>query len=287
MSAAGEAIGGCDFSDFYQGFDKTLPPDVIFAALDNIDPSASPQVAAAYGKLSPQRERWPIPWFESDGGGTRGDQFGPQTNAKEFSFLCRDAVAKGCQGLLAIHWRSRDVEEAAAWSPSSPGSPSSPTRIFIAASPASALDPGMPRKWGGSFAELESLGPRWTGGGGQSECGYFTWFEGNRLPKAEKLAALKQIRQRLGQIRQEMLAGSGPAGLERMDWLIATIDWLTLYDTAALVLYADGPVAKLVAEAGRLQRNGDAAVRPKRPARPAGCSNLRDSTGRCGRSPPR
>ena len=103
------------FSDFYEGFDKTLPPDVIFAALDNIDPSISPQVAAAYGKLSPQRERWPIPWYESDGGGTRGDQFGPQTNAKAFSFLCRDAVAKGCQGLLAIHWRSRDVEEVAAW----------------------------------------------------------------------------------------------------------------------------------------------------------------------------
>ena len=58
------------FSDFYEGFDKTLPPDVIFAALDNIDPSISPQVAAAYGKLSPGRQRWPIPWFESDGGGT-------------------------------------------------------------------------------------------------------------------------------------------------------------------------------------------------------------------------
>jgi hypothetical protein len=104
------------FSDFYQGFDKTLPPDVIFAALDNINPAAEPNVSAVYGKLAPQRQRWPIPWYESDGGGPRRDQFRPQTNAKEFSLLCRDAQAKGCQGLLAIHWRSRDVEEPAAYS---------------------------------------------------------------------------------------------------------------------------------------------------------------------------
>ncbi|MGO8746787.1 MAG: LamG-like jellyroll fold domain-containing protein [Thermoguttaceae bacterium] len=247
------------FSDFYEGFDKTLPPDVIFAALDNIDPSASPQVAAAYGKLSPQRQRWPIPWFESDGGGTRGDQFGPQTNAREFSFLGRDAAAKGCQGLLAIHWRSRDVEEAAAWSAQFAWEPKLSYEDFYRRFACKCFGPGNSEEMGSILRRLEALGPRWTGGGGQSECGYFTWFEGNRLPKAEKLAALKQIRQRLGQIRQEMLAGSRLEGLERLDWLIATIDWLTLYDAAALTLYADGPVAKLVAEAGRLQRNGDAA----------------------------
>ena len=59
------------FSDFYVGLDRTLPGDVIFAALDNIDPSAATTVAEAYGKLSPARQRWPMPWWESDGGGTR------------------------------------------------------------------------------------------------------------------------------------------------------------------------------------------------------------------------
>ena len=43
------------FSDFYIGLDRTLPGDVIFAALDNIDPSVAPTVAAVYGKLPPMR----------------------------------------------------------------------------------------------------------------------------------------------------------------------------------------------------------------------------------------
>ena len=97
------------FSDFYVGLDRTLPDDVIFAALDNIDPTAATAVAAAYGKLTPGRRRWPIPWWESDGGGTRRDQWGPQCNARPFLPLCHDALAKKCQGMLAIHWRTRDV----------------------------------------------------------------------------------------------------------------------------------------------------------------------------------
>ena len=59
------------FSDFYVGLDKVLPGDVIFAALDNIDPAWEPNVSNVYGRLSPERERWPIPWWESDGGGAR------------------------------------------------------------------------------------------------------------------------------------------------------------------------------------------------------------------------
>ncbi|MBM3497099.1 MAG: hypothetical protein FJX74_00360 [Armatimonadetes bacterium] len=97
------------FSDFYIGLDKLLPEDVIFAALDNIDPSWEPNVSAAYGQLSPTREKWPIPWWESDGGGLRRDQWGPQCNVKPFTSLVRDAQAKGCQGILGIHWQTRGV----------------------------------------------------------------------------------------------------------------------------------------------------------------------------------
>ena len=227
-------------------------------------------MAAGYGKLSPQRQRWPIPWYESDGGGTRGDQFGPQTNAKEFSFLCRDAAAKGCQGLLAIHWRSRDVEEAAAWSAQFAWEPKLSYEDFYRRFACKCFGPGNAEEMG------EHPPPAWKpsdrggpGGGGQSECGYFTWFEGNRLPKAEKLAALKQIRQRLGQIRHEMLAESRLEGLERLDWLIATIDWLTalrLRGIEALCRRSGGQAGRR----GRaLQRNGDAAGRsPKGPRGP-------------------
>jgi uncharacterized protein YukE len=248
------------FSDFYEGFDKTLPPDVIFAALDNIDPSISPQVAAAYGKLSPKRERWPIPWYESDGGGTRMDQFGPQTNAKEFTFLCRDAVAKGCQGLLAIHWRSRDVEEVAAWSTQFAWEPKLSYEDFYRRFARKCFGPEHAEEMGAILRQLEALGPRWTGGSGQAECGYFAWFEGNRMPKEANLKALAQIRARLAQIRQDMVAKPRLEGLERLDHLIATIDWLTLYDAAAVKLCPSGPVQKLITEAERLKRAGDPAT---------------------------
>ena len=248
------------FSDFYEGLDKTLPPDVIFAALDNIDPSVSPRVAEAYGRLSPGRQRWPILWFESDGGGTRGDQFGPQTNAKPFTFLCRDAVAKGCQGLLAIHWRTRDVEEAAAWSAQFAWEPDLSYEEFYRRFAAKSFGPEFAGEMGTILRQLEALGPRWTGGGGQLECGNFTWFAGNRLPRDEKIAALARIRRRLMGIRREMLVKPRLEGLERLDWLVATIDFLTLYDAASLKLYEEGPAARLIAEARRLKRSGDTAA---------------------------
>ena len=82
------------FTTLYPGLDKVVPDDVIFAALDNIDPRHTPAVSDAYGRLKPTRQRWPIPWFESDGGFTRTDQTGPQTNVTAFEPLLQDIVDK-------------------------------------------------------------------------------------------------------------------------------------------------------------------------------------------------
>lgn len=136
---------------------------MIFAALDNIHPAAQPNVSAVYGKLSPGRQRWPIPWYESDGGGPRRDQFRPQTNTKEFTLLCRDARAKGCQGLLAIHWRSRDVEEVAAWCAQYAWEPDLSYEAFYRRFAARCFGPEHAEELGTVLRELESLGPRWTG----------------------------------------------------------------------------------------------------------------------------
>ena len=86
------------------------PPSLIGPA---IDPRLADQVSEVYGKVNPQRERWPIPWFESDGGHTRVDQTGPQTNVTAFEPLLQDIVRKGCQGALGIHWRTRNIEDVA------------------------------------------------------------------------------------------------------------------------------------------------------------------------------
>ena len=92
---------------------RVLPKDIVFSALDNIDPSWEPNVSQFYGKLPADRERWAIPWWESDGGGSRHDQFMPQCNVKPFSVLLPDVIKKGCKGVLGIHWRSRGVEDVA------------------------------------------------------------------------------------------------------------------------------------------------------------------------------
>ena len=174
------------FSDFYVGLDRTLPGDVIFAALDNIDPTAATTVAAAYGKLAPGRRRWPIPWWESDGGGTRRDQWGPQCNARPVLPLCRDALAKKCQGMLAIHWRTRDVEEAAALEAQFAWNPQLTYEQFFDGFARCCYGPAWAAEMGAVHRELEALGPRYTGGLGPDG---MRWIRPERLLLVRRQAA--------------------------------------------------------------------------------------------------
>ena len=185
------------------GWTAYCQADVIFAALDNIDPSAAPAVAEAYGKLSPGRQRWPMPWWESDGGGTRRDQWGPQCNARPLLPLCRDALAKRCQGMLAIHWRTRDVEEAAALEAQFAWNPRLTYEQFFDGFARRCYGPAWAAEMGAIHRELEALGPRYTGALGQTECGSFSWFDDGRLPKPENLAKLAALRNRIAVVRQE------------------------------------------------------------------------------------
>jgi hypothetical protein len=251
------------FGDFYEGLDKTLPPDVVFAALDNIDPAAEPNVAAVYGKLSPQRQRWPIPWWESDGGGLRRDQWAPQCNTKPFVALARDTLAKQCSGMLAIHWRTRDVEEVAGFQARFAWNPALTYEQYYDDFARRCY--GTP--WAGTMSavhqQLEALGPRWTGALGQTECGTFAWFDDNRIPTDTNLRTLAEVRQTVDHVRQEMDAAGRTEGLERVDWLLTTIDWLLLYDAAAVKLRPDGELGRLVAELERAHAAGDATARER------------------------
>jgi hypothetical protein len=246
------------FSDFYRGLDRTLPKDVIFAALDNIDPSSEPNVAAVYGELSPEREKWPIPWWESDGGGTRRDQWGPQCNVLPYTALCRDALTKRCQGLLSIHWRTRDVEEVAAYMARFAWDPSLTYEGFYDDFARRCYGPEWATEMSAIHRELEALGPRYTGALGQAECVSFEWFSGGQLPDPEKLRKLAELRHRLELVRAGLIGRRQLAALERVEWQITTIDWLTRYDAAALVLRPGGEVDRLLQQAEEAQAAGDA-----------------------------
>jgi len=271
------------FSDFYAGLDETLPDDIIFSALDNIDPTFEPNVSAVYGRVKPARERWPIPWFESDGGGTRRDQWGPQPNVYAFAPLLDDAQQKGCQGFLGIHWRTRAIEEVAGYAFRRAWDPDLTPEAFISRFARSAYGPEVGDEMAALHRRLEEMGPRWTGAMGQTECGPFTWFhwEGHEvpgldelppfragwLPSTDRLAELTRIEARLVTLSEQLdprqrgaWTDIAPAAFERLIYLLRTIQWVTQYDRAALQLWGEGPIEAGIRRGEETRAAGDHAV---------------------------
>ncbi|MCY3802394.1 MAG: hypothetical protein OXG46_12555 [Chloroflexi bacterium] len=242
-------------TDLYLGLDKTVPIDVIFSSLDNIDPSAARSVSEVYGKLSDGRESWPVPWFESDAGGSRRDQWGPQPNTHIFADLCRDAREKGCEGFMGIHWRTRDLEEVFAYSARYAWDSDITFETFYDDYARRAYGERHGAEMAAILRELEHMGPRWTGSWGQWECWNFAWLSvGSPMsisdghdaapdsrPSPANLSRLTEIRGRLSTLLAESESARDPAGQERLRWLILTIDWLVLYDRVTLTLEGGGP----------------------------------------------
>jgi len=258
------------FSTLYIGLDKVVPPDVIFASLDNIDPRSQGHVSEAYGKVAPTRERWPIPWFESDGGHARCDQTGPQTNVTAFEPLLRDIVKKGCQGALGIHWRTRNVEDVAGYLYRFAWNPELTAAEFFRQY---ARD-----KYGRAYAEpmaklhlrLEEFGPQYVGAVGCVECSTpFTWFV--RTDTAERghepnMAGHLPIPERfpeLEKIARECLANSRQAGGDAaaaFEDLGLTIQWLLTRAKVGLAIWdSSAPLEKRLREAERMLRDGRVA----------------------------
>lgn len=246
------------FSDFYVGLDQVLPRDIVFAALDNIDPTAQPHVSEAYGKLSPGREKWPIPWFESDGGGSRRDQWFSQANVKPFTRLVRDARAKRCQGLLGIHWQTRGIEEVAAYTAQYAWHPDLGYEDFYAEFARKCFGTQHGPEMARVLLRLEALGPRWTGASGQVECGGFQWFSDERRPREENFQALAEIDATLGRLAAACAEGPGRRHAERLRYLRASVAFALRFDRAAVELTEGGRLANLVHAAETARRQGQA-----------------------------
>lgn len=253
--------GGDDWlhvSDFFPGMDKILPGDVTFAALDNIRVSAT--VSKAYGAVAKDRPRWPIIWFEYD-----GDQWMPQPNLKEIAGACRDAVQKGCQGLLGIHWRTRAVEESATFCARFAWDPDLTVEAFCARRARDLFGPAKAETMARRLERLQDLGYRWVGGPGQSECGTFAWSVGE-MAKREELAtiaadlrkcldetppfpaaAIKGISKRAATL-PGLLLGVGPNGRPPTPLrdLLAYVEYALAYDHAASQLVPGGNLDRLM-----------------------------------------
>ena len=118
--------------------------------------------------------------------------------------LCRDALAKKCQGMLAIHWRTRDVEEAAALEAQFAWNPQLTYEQFFDGFARRCYGPAWAAEMGAVHRELEALGPAtpapWARRNAMDTSG-FSWFDDGRLPKPENLAKLAALRARIARVR--------------------------------------------------------------------------------------
>jgi len=232
-------------AEYYEGLDKLLPSDVVFSSLDHIWPRT--RVDTVYHDLPPARQRWPIPWLELD-----GDQWHPQPWVHPYEQMMHDVHRGGSQGILGIHWRTRDIEENFAFLVDSAWQPGLTSGEFFARLAQRCYPPRIAPDMAIIHSELDRLGYRWVGGAGQAECGTFDWGPGTK----EKADALERLGHWLDRIRQK--AGTDSP---RLDSLRNRIDWVLRFreaETAAVrareLLRAQKP-----AEALELLDRGDLA----------------------------
>jgi len=80
---------------------RSLPADVHVSALSE---AYSGPVDPAFRKIK-GRGKWAIPWMEEDTG-----ILGPQLWVGRIRKDAADALAYGCNGLMGLHWRTREIE---------------------------------------------------------------------------------------------------------------------------------------------------------------------------------
>ncbi len=159
------------FADLCLGYDRLLPANVIFTCHDNIDADFGPTVSTPWGQLPPARERWAMPWVEGD----IDECWVRQPHVETLGRLAPDALRKGCQGLLTLQWRTRDVEEETGYAVRFAWQPDLTPERFYARLARHSFGPAHERRMGAMLGELQRLGARWTGVRGSVECGTMRW----------------------------------------------------------------------------------------------------------------
>ena len=152
-------------ADYYVQYDKLLPDDVIFTCHDNIDASMGLTVSEAWGQLSSTRQHWAVPWMEND----NSDFWSPQPGVEHLHHLAADALGKGCQGLLTMHWRTRDMEEEAGYAARFAWNPQLTPERFCHELARDAFGVDHDQAMAEHLLTLQRLGTRWTGVKGTPE----------------------------------------------------------------------------------------------------------------------
>ena len=215
--------GGEDYllaGEYFEGLDRTMPKDVIFSALDNINTNGV--IDRIYGELPADRERWVVPWLEND-----GDLWQPQPHVSDYSKIVSAAHKSGCQGISSIHWRTREPGQAYSYLLNYAWDPSVTVESFFAEYIKREYPTEAAAEILDIYKTLEGMGYRWVGGYGQAECKEMMLSPGEK-GKAELLASLKE--------RAEKLLPKADKGTELLTWTINRMQWVLDYynfETAA------------------------------------------------------
>lgn len=230
-------------AEYYPGLDQLMPKDVVFSALDLIGPI--PRVDKGYENLSDARERWPIPWLEND-----GDQWHTQPFVHIYEGTVRDAQKKGAQGILGIHWRTRDVEENFGYLMDYSWNEGLTAEEYFINLADRCYPDFISSEMADIHIRLDQLGYRWVGGGGQNECAPFTWGPNGDI---ENVHSLEIIRDEI-----EGLLPKAGKSQTRLTWLLDNINWTLQYDRAErIALKADSMLN--LAEGESLERQKEIA----------------------------
>lgn len=223
------------FTDYYVGLDKILPKDVVFSALDNMNPHRADHASQVYGKLSPGRQRWPVPWFETDG----GELTGPQPNVGAFEPVLKDIARKGCEGVLGIHWRTRNVEDVAGylyrfgWNVKL-----TPTEFFKQYA-RDQYGPDQADHMAKVHLRLEEFEQQYVGVSGTPECApkRFMWFTKTKKLQTDRFPELEALAKDLHAASAEAATKGRSHAAVKFHDLAATIDWLVKRAKVGLAIW--------------------------------------------------
>jgi len=198
-------------------FDRLFPKDVAISCINSLV-GATP-VDAGFAKVN-GRSKWVISWLEDDQALTAPQLWAARTRRDAY-----DALRYGCDGLMGIHWRTRELDPAlaalaqsawsqagwsAGWHPGGPpGADSPPIKEFYIDWAVHEFGPGAGPAAAEIFARLDGNMPRPA-----------DWLHGPGLVKVET-NAWKDLAKEYTYV-DEFAALSpkvkGAAGRERFDW---------------------------------------------------------------------
>ncbi|MGE5362370.1 MAG: hypothetical protein ACM3NQ_25420, partial [Bacteroidales bacterium] len=242
------------FADFH----KRLPGDIIFSSLS--DSLGWDPVSEEYGRLE-RRDRWPVLWIEDDPA-----MWLPQFHVHRFAADIDRAESFGCQGLLGIHWRHRNLDATAGFQArASWDRLLKPPAFFDALARANvraARAEPLARVLNETDRDQRILGTA-TGqvkDGHQQTHEYsgdydeaFQFWNGYE-PSSEVKASQSEVARTLGALSA---AASSPAERERLDYLAKHVAFLVPYAESWSLAWR---LHQVLQKALELKRKGDAAA---------------------------